>query len=115
MLLDKTERFNSVAGLDDRIAPGFQKLARHLANIALVFGEQNRLVSARRFRKRRRSINTVHRLIYARKINLEGRTPSQFAIDPNKSAALLDHAINGGQTQACAFALRLGGEKRLEN
>src|SRR2546430_9260292 len=42
MLLDKPKGFHSVARLNDRITPGFQKLARHLADVPLVFREQNR-------------------------------------------------------------------------
>src|SRR5215472_13330863 len=62
-----------------------------------------------------RRIKPVHRLIDSWKVNFERRASSQLAVDPDESAALLDHPVNGGQPQPCALALRLRGEKRLKN
>jgi len=50
----------------------------------------------------------------AREVELEGSAWPGFAVNPDIAAELLNHAIHGGQPQARAFALFLGGEKRLE-
>src|SRR5205823_13568457 len=115
MLLDKPKGFHAVARLDDRITPGFQKLARHFADVPLVFCEQNGLGTTRRFGIDWCVFKPLDQLIDSRKINLERRTSSQFAVNPDKSATLLDHAVDRSQAQAGAFALRLGGEKWLKN
>src|SRR5262249_58362087 len=48
-------------------------------------------------------------------VNLESRTPADFAVDLHVPTALLDDPVDGGQTQPGPFARLLRGEKRLED
>ena len=115
MLLDKSQGLHAVARLDDRVATGFEEFARDFTHVVLVFREQNGFCSAWRLGRSRRRNRPIHGLVDSRKINLEGRSPAQFAVHPDEAAALLDYAVDRGQAQARAFALRLRGEERLKN
>src|SRR5205823_3533056 len=54
-------------------------------------------------------------LIDAREIDFEASAFAHFAVDPDETAALFNHAVNGGEAQAGAFALFLGSEKWFED
>ena len=56
-----------------------------------------------------------HRLGHAREIEFESGSLPRFAVDPDISAGLFDHAVNRGQPQSGALAFFLGGEEGLEN
>jgi hypothetical protein len=47
-------------------------------------------------------------------VNVEGRALARLAAYIDEAVVLLDHAIDGSQPQAGAFAYRLGGEERFE-
>ena len=46
--------------------------------------------------------------------DVEGGSPTDFAVDVSKAVVLLDNAINSSQSQTGAFAGFLGCEKRFE-
>src|ERR1700733_4385693 len=50
-----------------------------------------------------------------REVNFEGGAASWLAFDKNVSAALLDDAVDGGETETRALSHFLGGKKWLEN
>ena len=48
-------------------------------------------------------------------INGEDGAAAELALDEDVAATLLDDAVNGGKSEASAFAFFLGGEERLED
>src|SRR5260370_29550654 len=51
----------------------------------------------------------------AREINFEGGALARLTVNPNVTAALLDDAVDSGESQAGAAAASLSGVERLEN
>ena len=51
---------------------------------------------------------------YAGQIDLNDGALARLALNQNLAPVLLDDAVDDGEPQACAFALILGGEERLE-
>ena len=49
------------------------------------------------------------------KVNLEGRSLSRLAIDPNVTARLPDYAVDGRKPKPGAFARTLSSEKGIED
>src|SRR5258708_3506195 len=115
MFVHHSQSFRPVVRFDYGIAAGFQKLARHSAHVLLVLGEQDRFRPPWRLRDRWRCPDALYWLVDLREINLEGSPFSHFAVNPEKSAALLHHSVNRGQAQPPALPSRLGRAKGPTN
>ena len=59
--------------------------------------------------------STARPPIDAGQVDLKGCAELRFAIDPDASPALLDDAVDGGESQSGSPAASLGGEERLED
>src|SRR5216683_7469337 len=91
-----------------------ERLARQRPYFVVVLDQEDRLgAPGERGRRRRRRL--VNRLVDPREIDLERRSVSGLAIDPDAAAALLDDPEDGRQAQPGPLARVLRGEERLED
>ena len=94
---------------------GFIPLPGQPAQFRLVFNQQQRLVAAADFLLDRLSGGGVGWFGSRRQENLKRASLVHFARHLNPSAVQFGDAVNGGQSQAGAFADFLGCEKRFKN
>src|SRR5271154_2503681 len=102
----------SVLGFDHCVACHFQVLAGEFAHAFFIFNQQD---CFRALRQRLTLYSAVARwgallIPDARQVNLETRSAAWFAVYPHVAAALFDDAVHGGEAEASALALFLGGE-----
>src|SRR3954469_5560853 len=108
------QRFIAVARFEHRVARSSENLPHQRAHRAIVFDDENRLLSAfRRWRASRR--RGLERPAYRRQIDAERRAFTNGAVNPDESVALLDDAIHGGEPETRALAWRLRREERIED
>ena len=90
-----------------------QDARRHLTKLLLVFDDQDHFGSTQRGKGPR---FLFHRLgtFNPRQVDFKAGPMARLAVYPDRSAALFDDAIHGGESQAGSFTLLLGGEERLE-
>src|ERR1700719_3648429 len=105
----------AVLGLEDAIAAGLESLANELADGIFVLDEENGFGSAGGGGRNWSGTVSFGGLVDAREINGEDCDASEFALDEDVSAALFDDAVDGGESEAGAFAFFFGGEKRFED
>ena len=114
MCFRNTQRVHAVTRFEHQVAVAAEHFARERPHRVLVFDEQDRLPSRRGRRiagRRRRDCTRPGR----RQVDLERGAVPGLAVDPDVTAALLDHAVDRRQAKAAAFALLLGREERLEH
>src|ERR1700732_2452420 len=109
------ESMNTIDGFEDWVARPFEIDADEDAHTLFVFHEKNGFISWRRSAGRSLCGAFIGFRQHLRKINLEGRAVSHFAVHPDVSAALLHDAVHRCQAEPGAFALLFRGKKRLEN
>ena len=86
-----------------------------MTHLLVVVNEENRLRAMNRLGGHACLLGHRRARVGARKVNAEGGSFARFAFDVDVATTLLHDAEHGGETEARAFALRLGGEEGLED
>ena len=105
----------AVGGFEDAVAAGFQSFANQLADGVFVFDEEDGFGSAGGGEGNGSGAVGFGGLVDAGEINGEDGAAAELALHEDVAAALLDDAVDGGESEAGAFAFFLGGEERLED
>src|SRR5208283_1571450 len=111
----KLQCFDAIPGGEDAETGGFQEAGSEFTNSGVVLGNENR----ERLRKDRDrnefGSGGFGFFLHLRQIDLKTTAPHGSGLHPDKAAALLDDSIDGGKSQACAFAYVLCRKERLED
>jgi len=105
----------SVAGFEDAIATAGEGFADELADRLFVLDQKDSFGSAGRGERDWVGAGGSAGFVDAWKINRESGAAAEFTLNEDVAAALLDDAVNGGESKAGAFAFFFGGKKRLED
>src|SRR6266568_3960135 len=99
MFLGVQKRLSGVAGLNDVVAALAEDAPSHGAHLIVILDEEDRF-RATQIRGRRNRANDIHRSVHAREVDFESRPLAGLSVDPNATAALLDDAENGGESES---------------
>src|ERR1035438_1289463 len=105
----------AVGGFENAIAAGLERFAHELANGLFVLDQEDGFGSASSGEGKRSGAAGFRWAIDAGKINGEDGAAAELALNEDVAAALLDDAVDGGKSEAGAFAFFFGGEEGLED
>src|SRR5271170_290735 len=109
------EGVRSVGSLEDAITAGCEGVANELADGFFVFDQEDGFGAADGGESNGSDAVRLGRFVDAGEINGEDGAAAGLALDEDVTAALLDDAVDSGESEAGAFAILLGGEERLED
>src|SRR6202046_2788242 len=105
----------AVGGFKDAVATGRERRTDEVAHGFFVLDQEDGFGTAGGDEGNGIGAIPFGGLVDARKINSESCAATEFALHENISSTLLDDAVDGGKSEAGAFAFFLGGEERLED
>ncbi len=102
---DDLQGSGAVFGFEDLVALGLEILAGEMAEMGLIFDEENGLLSTIGAGKDERVLRRggVFVSIGTREINTKNGAALRLAVDENKAAALFYDAVHGRKAQAGAL------------
>ena len=105
----------AVTGLQHGVTRGFKSTSDKLPYGGFVFDQKNGFGAFERLADSRLRLPRDTQPLDLRQVHLEGGSVSGLAVHGDVTTALIDDAVDDGQTQACAFADLFRGEEWLEN